>query len=523
MRARRRAAASLVLVSIGVLAGCAPSASAGWTPPAWSASEVRVAEALPAPLDPAGLPQLTLQRLRNEAVGVQARLAYLPGAQGPVAAFNARIDEMVRAAISQRGAEGGVAYRPAVGPRDAGLAARGCVPGSTSLPAAEVLGDPALAPSSGSGVAIVCDVVAAQGEIFGERLRVVVGSSSEVASDTSVVIYVDTATGELATAEQLWTAEAAAILRADIVEAIRREAGGLSLVPLGPPDEEQERIIRLGLTTTVPARDGALAFTLPAGFQAAELTDLGIEATQEPLTIEVPSQLVVRVATPFGARLSEASGADFLGPSAVPAGREWVDCRLVPCLALTYDDGPSSLTPILLDHLVDARAAATFYVLGRYASRNPETIERAAREGHELGGHTWSHPDLTRLTDEEIRSQLDRTQGLLQRLSGQPVTTFRPPYGSFDRRVLAAADRPAIIWTVDTRDWAGPSDEVLRQRAIDEPRPGGIVLFHDTNERTVRLAPEIIAALHDRGFTLVTVTQLFSGELPRSGAWRGAP
>src|SRR5690606_34837292 len=96
------------------------------------------------------------------------------------------------------------------------------------------------------------------------------------------------------------------------------------------------------------------------------------------------------------------------------------------------------------------------------------------------------------------------------------------PYGEYDERVLRVAGLPAILWTVDTRDWAGPADEVLLQRSIDEPNPGGIVLFHDIHERTVRLAPEIIAGLRDRGFTMVTLRQLFDGNLPTSGAWRSA-
>ncbi len=518
---RRLPAVSVGLVSLLVIAGCAPEPQTDWTPPAWS-SPLRVIEAR-APIDPADIPGLTPQRLRNEDVGVHARMAYLPGTGERVAAFNARIDGVVRAAIAQRSAAGGVTYRPAVEARGAGLAARGCVPGSTLLPASEVLADPALGGLPGPGVAIVCDIVAAQGSILGERIRIVTGSATQVDSDRSVVVYVDAASGEVVTAAELWGREAVAALRDDLAEAVRRDAGALSLDPSGPLDAEIDALVREGLAVTVPAEGGAFAVTLPAGFLAAELGALGLPLREEPFVVEVPVEVVARLATPFGQRLSSASGVAFDAPPAVPAGLEWIDCALLPCVALTYDDGPSRHTPRLLDELRDARATATFYVLGQYASNRPAIIQRMADEGHEIGGHTWNHPALPKLTAAGIRSQLNRTHALLQKLTGKPVTSFRPPYGEYNTRVLAAAGMPVILWSVDTRDWAGPSEPVLLRRAIDGPRPGGIVLFHDTSAKTVRLAPEIIVALRDRGFTLVTVTQLFGGELPERGAWRSAP
>lgn len=519
MNARRSVAASLALLCLLGTASWGPVAEAHEEPRERENLRVRILDAPPAPLDPAAFPELTLQRLRNDAVGVQARMAYLPGTGDHVAALNARIDELIRSTIRQQGGD----YTPVVEARGAGLSARGCLPGSTLLPASEVLSHPELGPPAGSGAAVVCDIVAAQGPFFGERLRVVVGTASEQDSDSSVVIYVDTATGETATAEDLWQEGAAAALHGDLVEAIRREAGALSRTPYGEGAEEQEDGIRAALATTVPAAEGAMAFTVPAELFVADPSGLGIGATQETFTVEVPAELVARLATAFGRRLAAASGRAFDGPDAVPAGREWVDCTLLPCLALTYDDGPSAHTPRLLDELEGARAAATFYVLGSSASRLPGTVSRAAAEGHEIGAHTWSHPHMTRLTDAGIRSQLKRTRSLLRTLSGQPVATFRPPYGDVDRRVLKVAGLPAVLWTVDTRDWAGPSDRRLLREAIDEPEPGGIVLFHDTQEQTVALAPEIISELRDRGFTLVTVTQLFDGDLPRRGAWRGAP
>lgn len=510
---RRAGTASALLVAALVVTGCAPAVDASWRPPAWPAAEVTVLDAPPAALDAAAA-HLTPQRLRGGAV--QARMAYLPGTGDVAAAFNARLDDLVRAAIAASGAD----YAPTVGGRDGGLGDRGCVPGSTLLPAAEVLADPLLGPGSGS--AAVCDVVVAGGDVVGERMRVVTGTPDGVTADTTTILYIDTATGELVTGTQLWIDEAAATLRDDVVEAIRRSAGALSLAPIAPPDDAQTALIAAGLDSTVPGGDGTLVFTLPAGFTAPELAGLGVPATTEPLPISVPAGLVAELASPFGQRVAAASDLPYAGPQAVPAGLDWVDCTLLPCVALTYDDGPSGYTPQLLDTLAATRSAATFFMLGQSAAGRGDLVRRVADEGHEVESHTWNHPSLPSLDDEEISAQLTRTRDLLRQFSGQPVSTFRPPYGEYDERVLRVAGLPAILWSVDTRDWEEPADDVLLSRGIDEPNPGGIVLFHDIHERTVRLAPQIFDGLHDRGFTLVTLRQLFGGDLPTSGVWRSA-
>ena len=100
---------------------------------------------------------------------------------------------------------------------------------------------------------------------------------------------------------------------------------------------------------------------------------------------------------------------------------------------------------------------------------------------------------------------------------------FRPPYGEFTPRVLAAAGMPAILWDIDTNDWQGPADDVLIARAVEQPCAGSIVLLHDVHAVTARTAGAVLDGLLDRGFQLVTVRQLFGGELPTSGSWRRAP
>ncbi|GAA3632201.1 hypothetical protein GCM10022200_13860 [Microbacterium awajiense] len=489
-------------------------------PPPWPVvADVRVVEP-PAPVDLAHAPvvaaSVTPVRLRDDSARVQARTLFLPG----VGAFNAAVEDQLREGLHGAAQASGTRYTPTVFPRGAGLGDRLCVAGSTGLPAADVLTDPALGPAGGAGTALVCDVVAAADTFLGLRVRIVSGSAEEVASDIAVITYGDAATGEAVSAAGLWAEGAADTLSADIVDAVRRDAGALSLAPPSAGDDAQLEAIRAALTTTVPTAAG-LAFTIAPGFSAPELTALGVVATTVPLTVEVPAAVAAELVSPFGARMLEAGARAYAVPARVGAG--WTDCSLTPCVAVTYDDGPSRFTPGILDELNARGAVATFFALGQYAAGGRDTLRRMTAEGHEVENHTWNHPNLTDLTAEQVASQIDSTTVALEAASGQAVRVFRPPYGEFDASTLAAAGMAAILWDVDTSDYQHPSADVLVARAVDPPRPGSIVLVHDIHESTAVATPRIIDGLLDRGFTLVTVSQLFDGSLPTSGAWRRAP
>lgn len=523
---RRAAPAVGILLTVLVLSACAPPGDPGWTPPTWTANAVEVAVVETPPVvdldaQPDLVASLTSTRVRNEAAGVQARFATLPGVE-TAQAFNAAMRGFVRDAVTARASAAGVAYRPAASPASAGLGDRACVVGSTELAADDLLSSPDLGPPGASGLAVVCDVLVASGPMFAQRIRAVSGAVGAVTADATTVLYTDTETGETSPPEGLWVDTAAEELRVDVVEALRRDAGALTL---GTPtaDDGAGAVIDTALASTVPDGDGGFVFTIPAGFESAALTALGVSATTEPLTIHVPAPVASSLASPFGLRVLETAGLPYAGPAALQASREPVDCTFVPCVALTYDDGPTGLTGLLLDTFAELRVPATFYMLGSSAAGRPDTVRRVAAEGHQIGNHTWNHPQLPTVDDAGVADQLGRTRDLLRSLSGQPVASFRPPYGEYSDRVLKIAGEPAILWNVDTRDWAGPADDVLRATAIDGARPGGIILFHDTHERSVRVAPDVVRGLRDRGFTLVTVTQLFGGQLPATGAWRSAP
>src|SRR5207247_5030405 len=125
-----------------------------------------------------------------------------------------------------------------------------------------------------------------------------------------------------------------------------------------------------------------------------------------------------------------------------------------PYIAMTFDDGPSAtLTPQLLDLLAARHIKATFFVIGENVAEHPEIVERAAREGHEIGNHSWSHPNFGKMSEESVRSQLRRTDDAIKNATGKRPTLVRPPYGSItDREKNWIHDEfcyQIILWDVD--------------------------------------------------------------------------
>lgn len=512
---RYRAVALLAVAGLALSACTAPAVDSSWDLPQWPAATVAVTS-MPAPLDAASVPSLLDHRIRNDDVGIQARWVELPGDTS----FDERVAEVVRGAIDAGAAASGTGYAPAVFPQGSGMDARGCLTGSTTRPAADILADPLLGPANGVGVALVCDIVLATGPFLGQRIRTVASDGT----DTGAVVYADTATGEAVTGEELWTDDTLLWLYAEIVNMSRRQTGSIG-TSVQAPDEPGRALMFAGLAQTLVAPDATLVVPIPPGFTSPELQSLGVAPTAEPLLIGIPADLARDRLTPFAASLTSAAAehAAFSPPALTPAGFEKVDCALVPCVALTYDDGPSELTPGILDELAERRAAATFFVVGERLRFNAELVKRTVDEGHLVENHTWSHPMLPTLTPEQVAAEIEETSAAILETTGQPTRVFRPPYAEYDDMVLETAEMAAILWDVDSLDYAKVSDAIVLTRAVDLPAPGAIVLQHDIQQNTARTAGAVYDGLLDRGFSLVNLAQLFDGELPTSGVVRPLP
>ncbi|MGJ6967853.1 polysaccharide deacetylase family protein [Streptosporangium sp. G11] len=199
-----------------------------------------------------------------------------------------------------------------------------------------------------------------------------------------------------------------------------------------------------------------------------------------------------------------------------PAARSYkaggVDCAKAKCVALTYEDGPGPETGRLLNILGAYRARATFFVLGSNASARPELLRRMRDEGHLVANHSWSHRDLTVLPPAMLTDQLTRAQYAITQAIGQVPTLMRPPYGVTDVQVASIARRlgmSVVRWNVDVEDQRDSNPRTIARRAIAQVKPGSIVLMHAFRGATVDAAPEILRGLAAKGYTFVTVPELY--------------
>ena len=196
----------------------------------------------------------------------------------------------------------------------------------------------------------------------------------------------------------------------------------------------------------------------------------------------------------------------------------------LPEIALTFDDGPNPIyTRQILSVLNAYNVKATFFDVGYLVKDYPDIVRQEFLQGNAIGNHSWSHPDLTRFSVAGITSQLVSASDAIQSVTGTRPILFRPPYGSFNATVITQATQlnlTAILWNDESRDWATPGVNVIVSRILNLAHNGSIILLHDGGgfrAQTVAALPIIIATLHQRGFTFVTVPQLLLDMAPPTG------
>lgn len=186
-------------------------------------------------------------------------------------------------------------------------------------------------------------------------------------------------------------------------------------------------------------------------------------------------------------------------------------------IALTFDDGPHPLyTEKILDLLKKYDAKATFFVIGENLKLYKETVKKAVDEGHEIGNHTYTHPHLSGLNEEELLQEIKKNEYLIEALTKKPTSLFRPPEGYCGKSVrtlIKERGYRAILWDVDTRDWAGTSAAEIIKMVQETVHPGSILLFHDyTGKQSATLAAltVLLPWLKEEGYLFVTVSELLN-------------
>ncbi|WP_226681713.1 polysaccharide deacetylase family protein [Sutcliffiella horikoshii] len=187
-------------------------------------------------------------------------------------------------------------------------------------------------------------------------------------------------------------------------------------------------------------------------------------------------------------------------------------------VVLSFDDGPDpAYTTEILDILEEYNVKGTFFILGKNAMMHPQLVKRMYDEGHEIGNHTFTHPDVTTITPSRLRMELNATQRLVQGITGHSMTLFRPPYIS--DTILSSRNEQLPIMTaqdmgytmvgetIDSGDWYNTSEEELVNQTLKQLKEGNVILLHDAGgdrSITVEALPTLIEELKNRGYTFTT-------------------
>lgn len=178
-------------------------------------------------------------------------------------------------------------------------------------------------------------------------------------------------------------------------------------------------------------------------------------------------------------------------------------------IALTFDDGPHpTYTEKLLDGLKKRGVKATFFVTGEHAELHPEILQRMHEEGHLIGNHTYSHIQLCTCNREEFKRELERTNGVIEKITGEEVLYVRPPYGSWDKSLEKELNMFPVLWTVDPTDWSCMNAELVTSRVVTKVKENDIILLHDYYRTSVEAALAIVDELMKEGYEFVTVDEL---------------
>lgn len=205
------------------------------------------------------------------------------------------------------------------------------------------------------------------------------------------------------------------------------------------------------------------------------------------------------------------SQSGFVPDNPIPLPNRVVDTSK-PMIALTFDDGPrAGSTELIIEALTKYNAAATFFVVGNRLENHADLLKMIVSSGNEVGSHSYSHPSFGSLSLIELQNEANKTQETVYKLTGYTVRHFRTPGGARNDLIKTALkDYPLIMWSVDTNDWRyKDTDQLINYMKNYEFENGDIVLMHDLHTSTGNAMDEVIRDLVERGYELVTLSELF--------------
>lgn len=183
-------------------------------------------------------------------------------------------------------------------------------------------------------------------------------------------------------------------------------------------------------------------------------------------------------------------------------------------VALTFDDGPTpGVTDRILDELKQRNLHATFFMIGRNIETHPELARRVLAEGHDIGNHTYTHPKLPTLNEDDAEAEIQKTIEVMRDVLHHRTDWFRPPFGALRPDQFGLLERfgiRSVMGKVSSSDWAQPGEDSIVSTVLEETQSGSIIICHDLYEQTANCTGRILDGLVERGFSPVTLSSLLA-------------
>lgn len=183
-------------------------------------------------------------------------------------------------------------------------------------------------------------------------------------------------------------------------------------------------------------------------------------------------------------------------------------------VALTFDDGPTAITPEILNLFEKYNQKATFFCIGKQIEKHPETAKKIVGQGHVIGNHTYSHTNkMGFLPKKEVCNEIASTQNIIQEITGKIPNLFRPPFGVTNSNIAWACkeNRVAVIgWNIRSLDTVIESEDKILSRILDRFEKGSIILLHDTSTKTLNVLERLLIIMEKKQLQSVAVDELLN-------------
>ncbi len=166
---------------------------------------------------------------------------------------------------------------------------------------------------------------------------------------------------------------------------------------------------------------------------------------------------------------------------------------------------------IILDELNERNAKCTFFIVGTWAEKYPDALKKIYSQGHEIANHSYNHTLYSKLSKEEIISDINKCDDVTESILGVRTTLVRAPSGDYDNNSVIAvkeSNHTLIQWDTDSLDWRGYTKEQMKKRILDRVKSGSIILFHNGTENTAKSIGDILDSLSNEGYSFTTVSDL---------------